>query len=336
MSSGAWLAVDGGQSGIRLRLSTGAQATADGVQHRPGGNVPVMLGSLRAALRELGEPRVQVAALGMSGLFQEPGPLRELADGVMAATGADRVLLSGDDVTGHAGALRGRPGVVAAIGTGTTVIGLSPDGRFTSVDGRGYLLGDDGSGFDLGRRGLRAVLEHAEGLAPATALTRAAVARFGPVEHLAHAIYRSAAPVAAVASFARDVISAAGASQDGEAPAPSADTTRCPDREAPAGPGPDPTAAALVRTAMQALARSIRAAAGGFGGTPVPVVVVGGLMRAADVLLPPLTEALDQHLPSAVIQQPLGTALDGAAWLASNDAGVYEPMVHRHRAPATE
>ena len=302
MSSGPWLAVDGGQSGIRLRLSTGAQATADGVQHRPGGNVPVMLGSLRAALADLGNPQVQVAVLGMSGLFQEPGPLRELADGVRAATGAGRVLLSGDDVTGHAGALQGQPGVVAAIGTGTTVIGLTPAGGFNSVDGRGYLLGDDGSGFDLGRRGLRAVLKHAEGLAPATALTAVAVERFGPVEHLAHTIYRSAAPVATVASFAKDVIDAA--------------------RSA------DATATGLVRASMQALARSIAAAAAGFGDAPVPVVVVGGLMRSADVLVPPLSEALGRALPSAVIERAHGTSLDGAARLASEGPGPYEPMVH--------
>lgn len=302
MSTTPWLAIDGGQSQIRLRLSGGAQAHADGVQHRPGGNVPGMLASIRQGLARLGSPRVQVAALGMSGLIQEDQPLRDLASGVAAASGATRVLLAGDDVTGHAGALRGAPGVVAAIGTGTAVIGLTPGGEFNVVDGRGYLLGDEGSGFQLGRRGLRAVLEHAEGLHPATSLTEAAIARYGPVAQIAHRIYRSEAPVATVAAFAADVISAARAGE--------------------------PTAAELVRTSMTSLARSIAAAAAGFGTGPVPVVVVGGLMRSRQVLTPVLASALARVLPDAQLQDPAGTALDGAAWLAGADAGPYAAMVH--------
>ncbi|MGC0144185.1 N-acetylglucosamine kinase [Pseudactinotalea sp. Z1732] len=304
MSITSWLAIDGGQSQIRLRHSGGAQAQADGVQHRPGGNVPGMLASIRQGLARLGSPRVQVAALGMSGLFQEDQSLRELARGVAAASGATRVLLVGDDVTGHAGALRGAPGVVAAIGTGTAVIGLTPGGEFNVVDGRGYLLGDEGSGFQLGRRGLRAVLEHAEGLHPPTTLTRAAIARYGPVDQIAHRIYRSKAPVAAVAAFAADVISAADAGE--------------------------PTATGLVRTSMTSLARSITAAAAGFGTGPVPVVVVGGLMRSRQVLTPVLASALAQVLPDAHLQDPAGTALDGAAWLAGGDAGPYAPRVHAY------
>ena len=304
-----WLAVDGGQSQIRLRLPNGQEAQGAGVRHHPGGNVPGMLASISAALAELGNPRVRLAALGMSGLFQEPGPLTELGNGIVSATGARRVLMFGDDISNHAGALRGEPGVVAAIGTGTAVIGLNPAGRFTTVDGRGYLLGDDGSGFQLGQHGLRAVLEHAEGLHPPTALTRAAIERYGPVERISAAVYRSPAPAAAVAAFARDVLATARAG--------------------------DPVAVGIVATSMGALARSIRAAAGGFEARTIPVAVVGGLARAADVLLPVLTEALQRELPAAQIRRPLGNSLDGAAWLAQHDPGPYAPRVHVHLADST-
>ena len=302
-----WLAVDGGQSQIRLRLSTGAQAAGPGVQHRPGGNVPGILASIEAALADLGHPQVEIATLGMSGLFQEPGPLAELGAGIRRACGARRVLMFGDDISNHAGALRGVPGVVAAIGTGTAVLGVNPAGQFTTVDGRGYLLGDDGSGFQLGQRGLRAVLEHAEGLQPPTALTAAATERFGPVDTIAHTIYRSAAPVAALASFARDVLATARAG--------------------------DETARQIVATSMRALARSIRAAAGGFASGPVPVAAVGGLMRSADVILPVLSQALVQELPAAQLREPAGTSLDGAAWLADHPPGLYAPRIHEHTGP---
>jgi N-acetylglucosamine kinase-like BadF-type ATPase len=304
-STGAWVAVDGGQSAVRVRLgTTGREASGPGVRHRPGGTGAGMLDSIRQALADLGDPRVDVAVLGMSGLPSDPPQLRRLRDGIIDATAAHRVLLTGDHVTCHAGALTGEPGVVATVGTGVAVLGLTPAGRLNRVDGRGYLLGDDGSAFQLGSLGLRAVLGHAEGLNPPTALTDAAVARYGPVAQIAPSLYRSETPVDRIARFAEDVVATARAG--------------------------DPTASGLVRDAMRQVARSVAAAARGFDGSPVPVVVVGGLMRAADVVVPLLEQALAETLPSARLRPPAGAPLDGAAWLAAFGPGPYASETHMH------
>jgi glucosamine kinase len=263
-----------------------------------------MLDSIRRALAELGHPTVATAVLGMSGIPSDRPQLLRLLDGIVGATGAERVLLAGDHVTCHAGAFNGEPGVVATVGTGVVVLGLTPVGKLHRVDGRGHLLGDDGSAFQLGSFGLRAVLGHAEGLNPPTALSDAAVERFGPINEIAATLYRSDAPVDGIARFAADVVDMARAG--------------------------DATATELVHDAMHRVARSIAAAAREFDRSPIPVVVVGGLMHAQDLLRPMLEEALADQLPAARLQQPVGQPLDGAAWLASHGPGPYVSQIHVH------
>src|SRR5699024_9269677 len=119
----SWLAVDGGQSAVRVRVRkagqmTSHEATGPGVRHRPGGVIPGMLDSIRHAGSVLDHPRVDVAVLGMSGLPNDAQQLHQLGDGILAETDASQVLLAGDHVTAHAGALAGAPGVVTAVGTG--------------------------------------------------------------------------------------------------------------------------------------------------------------------------------------------------------------------------
>ncbi|MFD0717322.1 N-acetylglucosamine kinase [Paenibacillus sp. GCM10027626] len=54
-------------------------------------------------------------------------------------------------------------GVVALSGTGSFVYGRNREGRCLRVGGLGDLLGDDGSGFDVGLSGLRAALRYLGG-----------------------------------------------------------------------------------------------------------------------------------------------------------------------------
>lgn len=52
------------------------------------------------------------------------------------------------------GATGGEPGIVCIAGTGAVVYGRNAAGESSRADGRGFLLGDRGSGFDLGRMAL--------------------------------------------------------------------------------------------------------------------------------------------------------------------------------------
>ena len=59
-----------------------------------------------------------------------------------------------DTVTGHIGALSGGDGVSLIVGTGVACFAMAHDrSAVWAVDGKGFLLGDDGGGFWIGRRG---------------------------------------------------------------------------------------------------------------------------------------------------------------------------------------
>lgn len=62
-------------------------------------------------------------------------------------------------------------GIVAISGTGSVVFGKNLSGKSRKISGHGHLIGDPGSGYDLGMRALRAILAAAEGRIEKTGLT---------------------------------------------------------------------------------------------------------------------------------------------------------------------
>ena len=69
-----------------------------------------------------------------------------------------------------AGATAGEPGIIVIGGTGSMAFGRNARGQTARAGGWGYVFGDEGGGFDLTRRALRAALRAEEGWGPATAL----------------------------------------------------------------------------------------------------------------------------------------------------------------------
>ncbi len=84
-------------------------------------------------------------------------------------------------------------GVAVLCGTGAMVYGETQRGQAARADGWGYLLGDDGSGYAIGRAALRAVARAADGRGPQTALTEAILAHWSleqPQDLIGH-VYKS-------------------------------------------------------------------------------------------------------------------------------------------------
>lgn len=294
------IAVDGGQSAIRaVMIPEGVTATGPGIIHSANG-VEVTLGrALRIVIAEMSVAagggtgsrlRMDRVVVASSGMPHDPDARSVIAGAIREVIDVPEVLLSGDEVSSFLGAMPGA-GVVAALGTGAAVTGLGPDGRVRVVDGHGYILGDDGSAFQLGSWGLRAVLRDADGREPAPALRRLAEARYGDVSGIDQLVYRSPAPVDLVARFAVDVLAAAA---DG-----------------------DPIASRVLVDATAGLADSIHAAAQGFlDEDTVPVAVVGGLARAKEQILPHISSRLAALGRRAEFIDPVGTPLDGARLIA--------------------
>src|SRR5215467_3244640 len=84
---------------------------------------------------------------------------------------ARRVLVVPDAQAALLGALDGQAGVLILAGTGSIAVGRDRRGRWTRAGGLGPLLGDEGSGFWLGREWLRAT-SRGDDILPALALLR--------------------------------------------------------------------------------------------------------------------------------------------------------------------
>ncbi|WP_053171111.1 N-acetylglucosamine kinase [Streptomyces sp. SBT349] len=308
------VAVDGGKTGCRAALFSGATRVATvegpGLPHpdEPGA-ARVIAARVRALVDLLPEAAHRPAALvaGLTGVTGHPASAADLPARLRAA-GADAgtVIVCGDIVTSYAGALGPRPGVVLAAGTGTIVLGVGPDARTAVVDGWGHLLGDAGSGWDIGRRALDLALREEDGRGGSPALWALAVRRFGPLHALPARLAAAERPAEAVAAFVPDVA-----------------------RAAAAGDGP---ARSLLADAGRELAAAVAAAAGlthpHDGTAPIPVAWTGGLTRSGDLLTGPLARELAALLPRAALTPRRGDALDGALALA-RDPGPLHPLLHR-------
>lgn len=122
---------------------------------------------------------------------------------------ADRIVVTSDMVTTYCGALGLVPGAVVAAGTGTIAMGLSSAGEVSRVDGWGYLLGDDGSGYAIGSHGLRSALRAVDGRGGSQVLASYAAKRFGNPTQMSRKIHGAQVPARVIADFSRAVAAAA-------------------------------------------------------------------------------------------------------------------------------
>lgn len=229
-------------------------------------------------------------AIGVAGALTAPGVAEQLARALADRCDAPASVAS-DVVTAHLGALDGESGAVLVAGTGAVAFGVSGSGDVEIVDGLGPDLGDHGSGYWIGRAGLRAALRRPN----ETVLGEAAGALLGgrpPSVWLAS----QAHPIASIASFAPEVLAAA---HHGDA-----------------------VSLDIVARAVGHLARSASAASSGSGA----VSVLGGL-ASHSWFLGKLVGALEQSGLTHVHSR--GNAMQGAALAASRTDLPHEGLIHR-------
>ena len=129
--------------------------------------------------------------------------LREVID-------ADEWLVTHDGLIALSGALAGEDGIVAIAGTGSFTFGRRGD-RTMRAGGWGYIFGDEGSAFWIGKEALRAALRREEGWGGETLLYPALLAATGTsnANDALHLFYGPEWPRSRVASLAVDVSKAA-------------------------------------------------------------------------------------------------------------------------------
>ena len=71
--------------------------------------------------------------------------------------------ITGDMEAALEGAFSGGPGIMLIAGTGSICCGKNREGNLIRVGGNGRVIGDEGSGFSIGRKGLRTALRSYDG-----------------------------------------------------------------------------------------------------------------------------------------------------------------------------
>jgi N-acetylglucosamine kinase-like BadF-type ATPase len=184
-----------------------------------------------------------------------------------------------NDVVGAwASATGARAGVGAISGTGSNVFGVGPDARTWRAGGWGHVLGDEGSGYWLGLRSLRAALRDRDGSGPPTALSDVAAGFFGAdsIEALAPLLYSKPLSKREIAAFA-------------------VETARLAE-------GGDAVARALYEEGARELGVQIAAVIRetGLDGA-FPVGLIGSAFKAGAVFVEPLERAVHEIAPQAQI-----------------------------------
>lgn len=178
---GPLLGIDAGGSGTRVVLVHGEQVTE--LPAGPPMNALLtddIAGQLAAMIGAA--PDVAAIGIGMPGL--RSSAVAVSLGSVLAASAGRPVTVTGDGAIAQAGAFRGGPGIVVIAGTGSAAVGWDGSRR-ARAGGHGFLLGDEGSAYWLGREAVAAALSWADGMGGSELIHRAVVRAAGvPLDEL--------------------------------------------------------------------------------------------------------------------------------------------------------
>jgi N-acetylglucosamine kinase-like BadF-type ATPase len=312
------LAVDGGQSStLAMLAATDGRVLGAGLAgpsnhaHEPGG-IQRLEGALRQSIERSLEAanctadKVSHVCLGMT------GAVSEAKDFAMKLFPNAEVQAHVDMVTALAGASIARPGVVVIAGTGSIAYGRLDDGRDARVGGWGYLFGDEGSAYSIGRAALQVASQAVDGRRGPTALTGAIPAAWGlpSMLEVREAIYGAQIARPQIAGLAAVVTQLANQG--------------------------DLAAAALLADAGRSLAEMAYAVIVRLGALEdrIPVFTTGGVFRAGSLVLTPFYAILHARSALVHVEDAAFSPIVGALFMAFQAAGIdlNDDLVQRVRA----
>jgi N-acetylglucosamine kinase-like BadF-type ATPase len=193
--------------------------------------------------------------------------------------------------------------VIAIAGTGSIAFAMNASGANARAGGWGYLLGDPGSAYEIGRQALAAVALAHDGAGPGTLLSSLLLQALNihdPAE-ITQVIYRDASPKLRIAGVSSTVAAAAASG--------------------------DKVATGIFEAAGRGLGRMACAAARKL--TPPPSQTfsgVGGVFESGELLWNPYRERVLAECPQAQVVAPAYPPLVGALILAFRKGGGETPQ----------
>jgi N-acetylglucosamine kinase len=287
-----------GRGGPAIHLKDGA--TREHAQR-------VLYEAVHQALRQAGLPdatEIASAFLGFSGVSGPEAPAaKTYCEVVQEQFVVQSIFIDHDAQTALAGAIPSMTGVVAIAGTGSIAFAMNASGASARSGGWGYLLGDPGSAYEIGRRALAAVALAHDGAGPATVLSSLLLQALNiqDAAEITQVVYRDASPKLRIASV-------------------------CPTVAATAASG-DAVALSIFEEAGNGLGSMACAAVRKL--KPPPSLTfsgVGGVFDAGELLWKPYRRFVLTEYPSAQVVTPAFPPLVGALMLALRKGGVESPQ----------
>jgi N-acetylglucosamine kinase-like BadF-type ATPase len=209
-----------------------------------------------------------------------------------------RVVVVNDALIALVAGARDEPGIVIIAGTGSIVYGRNAQGAAARAGGWGHMIGDEGSGYWIGREALAAVMRAADGRGPATQLTTDILAdlRVDDESRLPRIVYDRDAPRMTVAALGPIV-----------------------QRAAELG---DAVATRILERAADELVLAARSVASRLEmrGDPFTFFLAGGIFRVVPWLAGELPQRLAEVAPRCQVQVLDEEPAAGAVWLALAEA----------------
>lgn len=255
--------------------------------------------SLHAAMRQVlsqagvSWENVGAIGLGMAGVARPQD--HQLVRALLARiTPVDQAVITHDAEAALVGGIGRRYGAALIAGTGAIAYGVNARGETRRADGWGYLLGDAGSGYWIGREALRATARACDSPDSQTALPGQILAELGirTCDELVNRVYASDLGVPQIAALAPSVLSAA---QQGDA-----------------------VARDILCRAGEQLARTLCTVIRGLEMTDqaFKVVLLGGVLATPSPIRETVVAAVRECAPHASVIRPQHDAAVGAALLA--------------------
>ncbi|GAA3408441.1 N-acetylglucosamine kinase [Paenibacillus hodogayensis] len=92
---------------------------------------------------------------------------------------ANHIMIENDGFAALSGATAGQPGILVIAGTGSIVFGINERGETARAGGWGHIVGDEGSGYWIGKQAVTAILKSYDGRGRPTGLASLILPRLG-------------------------------------------------------------------------------------------------------------------------------------------------------------
>ncbi len=210
-----------------------------------------------------------------------------------------KITVDSDAMAALAGAFATGPGIILIAGTGAICFGKNSRGKIVRAGGWGYLLGDEGSGYFIGREAIIAALKDFDGRGEKTSLKDRLTAHFrlNSIDQIIPQIYQNRIDRVAIADLAPIVFD-----------------------EARNG---DSVAAEIIRRSGKELGLLTKAVAQrlNFEGEEIKVALIGSIFKQREMLIHEISKELYEISWNVEISDPLFAPEYGAALLAIQKSG---------------